>query len=301
MRRAPEVGVHGQIHLNNFCLLVKQVSFAYHGGVATAVPSQRSIKDVFYETRVLTGREYTVRRFATEVLGDSVDPVMLGYIEKGTRFPNEALVRRLAAIRKEDPQPLLALLWRDRVVYAFGKELRRALHAPRAVAGIEDADLAVLISQAIAALPDDGSWTPLRRWRAQFRTAPPRRARAIVVSETLAKQVEETLRQHELIEIHGAKVRRCGRHFVAKDTQERQALALEFCALFAKGLLDKLALPDTDTGTYLRNHYLNVDPKRLAEFQKRLDEAVRKLAEEFATEASSETRFLNVLVTSTPF
>ena len=96
-------------------------------------------------------------------------------------------------------------------------------------------------------------------------------------------------------------MRRRGRHFVATDTQERQASALEFCALFAKGLLDKLALLDKDTGTYLRNHYLNIDPSRLAEFQKRLDETVRKLAEEFAADASDETRFLNVLVTSTPF
>ncbi len=39
---------------------------------------------MFYETRVLTGRDYTLRRFATEVLGGSVEPVMLGCIEKGT-------------------------------------------------------------------------------------------------------------------------------------------------------------------------------------------------------------------------
>ena len=261
----------------------------------------RSIKDVFYETRVLMGREYTGRRFAAEVLAGSVDPVMLGYIEKGKRFPSEALVRRLAAIRKEDPQPLLALLWRDRILHAFGKELRRVLHAPRGVSGIEDADLAVLISHAIAALPDDGGWIPLRRWRQQFRTAPPRQARAIVVTDALAQQVEETLRSRELIEVRAAKVRRRGRHFVAQDNEERQALALEFCALFAKALLDKLALAEAETGTYLRNHYLNIDRQRLAEFQRRLDDSVRKLAEEFATDASAGTRFLNVLVTSTPF
>jgi hypothetical protein len=267
----------------------------------TPAPTRRSIKDAFYETRVLMGREYTVRRFATEVLAGSVDPVMLGYIEKGKRFPSEALVRRLAAIRKEDPHLLLALLWRDRMLYAFGKELRRVLHAPRAVAGVEDADLAVLVSQAIAALPDDGSWIPLARWRAQFRAAPRRRSQKTGVSEALAKQVEDTLRARQLIELRAGKVRRRGRHFIATDTQERQALALEFCALFAKGLLDKLALGDTDTGTYLRNHYLNIDPARLTEFQKRLDAALRQLAEEFATDASAQTRFLNVLVTSTPF
>ena len=260
---------------------------------------RKSIKDVFYETRVLMGREYTVRRFATEVLGSTIDPVMLGYIEKGKRFPSEALVRRLAAIRKEDPHELLALLWRDRILYAFSKELRRVLHAPRAVAGVEDADLAVVVSQAIAALPDDGSWIPAARWREQFRAGPRRRAQKTVVSDTLAKQVEETLRERELIELRGGKVRRRGRHFVARDTEERQALALEFCALFAKGLLDKLALAETDTGTYLRNHYLNIEPARLVEFQKRLDDAVRQLAQEFANDASPQTRFLNVLVAAT--
>jgi hypothetical protein len=269
--------------------------------VATPAPAPRSIKDVFYETRVLMGREYTVRRFAADILGGSVDPVMLGYIEKGKRFPTEALVRRLAAIRKEDPQPLLALLWRDRILHAFGKELRRALHAPRGVSGIEDADLAVLISHAIAALPDDGSWISLRRWRAQYRAVPPRQARSLVVTNVLAQQVEETLRQRNLLDIRAGRVRRRGRHFVAQDRQERQSLALEFCALFAKALLDKLALAEAETGTYLRNHYLNIDRYRLAEFQQQLDDMLRKLAEEFAAEASPDTRFLNVLVASTPF
>jgi len=60
-------------------------------------------------------------------------------------------------------------------------------------------------------------------------------------------------------------------------------------------------LADTETGTYLRNHYLNIDAARLPEFQKQLDAAVRALAEQFTTDASSQTRFLNVLVTSTPF
>jgi hypothetical protein len=259
----------------------------------------RSIKDVFYETRVLMGREYTVRRFATDVLGGSVDPVMLGYIEKGKRFPSEALVRRLAAIRKEDPHPLLALLWRDRIVYAFGKELRRVLHAPRAIGGIEDADLAVLVSHAIAALPDDGSPVPLRRWRAQLRNPGRRQAGKLAVSEALAQRVEALLRDKQLIEVRAGGVRRRGRHFVAEDVEERRALALEFCALFAKGLLDKLVLAEADTGTYVRNHYLNVDPARLTEFQKRLDEALRTLAQEYAADATPQTRFLNVLVTST--
>jgi hypothetical protein len=265
--------------------------------------NRRGIRDVFYETRVLMGREYTLRRFATDVLGSSVDPVMLGYIEKGKRFPSESLVRRLAAVRKQDPHELLALLWRDRILYAFGRELRKVLHAPRAVAGVEDAELAVLVSQAIAALPDDAGWIPVASWRKAFKrgTGRGRRAAEGKVSDTLAAQVEETLVQRDLVEVKAGKVRRRGRHFVAQSTEERQALALEFCALFAKGLLDKLALPDADTGTYLRNHYLNIDPKRLPEFHQRLEAALRALAEEFADDATAQSRFLNILVTATPF
>jgi len=271
-----------------------------------AAPARKSIKDVFYETRVLMGREHTVRRFAKEALGDSIDAVMLSYIEKGKRLPSEALVRRLATVRNQDPHELLALLWRDRILYAFGKELRRVLHAPRGVAGIADAELAVRLSQAIAALPDDGDWIPVGQWRAAFRAVPRRGAarpgrRKAAASDAVAKQVEDTLRQRELVEIRAGKARRRGRHFVATDVEERQALAMEFCALFTKGLLDKLALAEQDTGTYLRNHYLNIDLARLPEFQKRLDEAVRTLAEEYATDTSAQTKFLNVLVTSTPF
>lgn len=264
----------------------------------TAAP--RGIKDVFYETRVLSGREYTLRRFAEERLGQSVDPVMLGYIEKGKRFPSEALVRRLAAIRKQDAHELLALLWRDRILYAFGRELQRVLRAPRALAGVEDAALAVLVSQAIAALPDDGGWITLATWRKAFRRVQGRRTAAAAVAEPLAQQVEETLLGRKLVERQGNKVRRRGRHFVPQNTAERRALALEFCALFAKALIDKLALPDADTGTYLRNHFLNIEARRLPEFQQRLEAAARALAEEFAVDASEQTRFLNVLITATP-
>jgi Asp-tRNA(Asn)/Glu-tRNA(Gln) amidotransferase A subunit family amidase len=43
-------------------------------------PARKGIKDVFYETRALMGRDYTVRRFAQEVLGGSVSPAALaGY------------------------------------------------------------------------------------------------------------------------------------------------------------------------------------------------------------------------------
>ena len=261
---------------------------------------RKGIKEVFYETRVLMGRDYSLRRFAAEVLAGSVEPVMLACIEKGTRFPSEALVRRLAAIRKQDPQELLALLWRDRMIHAFGKELRRVLRAPKGLAGIEDADLAVLVSQAIAALPAEGRWMPVTEWRRLFQALPGRRGKPAAPTG-LVPQVEDILKQRELIEVRGGKVRRRGYHFVAQSSKERQALALEFCALFTKGLLDKLALSEGETGTYLRNHYLHIEADRLAEFHRRLDEVLTKLADEFATDATTRSRFLNILVTATPF
>jgi hypothetical protein len=260
----------------------------------------KGIKDLFYETRVLLGRDYSVRRFAQEVLGGSVHPLILGYIEKGKRIPSEALVRRLAAVRREDPQTLLAVLWRDRMLHALGRELTRVLKAPAGLGSVEDADLAIVVSQAIAALPDDGSWLPVARWRGGFSVIRQRRRRPVRVTAALQKRAEQTVRQRGLVEVRAGRARLRDHHFVAKGRGERRSLALEFCALFAKGLLDKLALPDVATGTYLRNHFLHIEPQRLDEFQKRLDAAVDALSAEFAAEASPTTRFLNVLVTSTP-
>lgn len=264
-------------------------------------PARRGIKDAFYETRVLMGREYTVRRFATEVLGGSVSPLLLGYIEKGTRMPTEALVRRLAAVRRQDPQELLALLWRDRMLQSFGRELRRVLRAPQGLGGIDDAELAVLVSQAIAALPEDGDWISLDRWRKAFRAAPRGKRGAAAAPTRLVADVEAALRQRQLVEVRAGRVRRRGHHFAARTVAERRALGLEFCALFVKALLDKLVLAEVDTGTYLRNHFLYVDPEQLPEIQRRLDEAVTRIADEFARGPSPQRKFLNMLITSTPF
>ena len=160
----------------------------------------------------------------------------------------------------------------------------------------------MLVSQAIAALPDDAALDSAGHVAQGVPHGAADAARCDAkVPDALAKRVEETLIGRDLVEVRAGKVRRRGRHFVPQNVEERRALALEFCALFAKGLLDKLALPDADTGTYLRNHYLNIDPARLPEFHQRLDAAVRALAEEFAGDPSAESRFLNVLVTATPF
>jgi hypothetical protein len=255
----------------------------------------KGIKDIFYETRALTGRDYTVKRFAKEVLEGAVDPVMLGYIEKGKRFPNEALVRRLAAVRGEPAAPLLAVLHRDRMLHAFGRELRRALHDPVAVEGIADADLAVQVSRAIAALPDDGSWVPLRTWRARIAVAVRDESQGRDVT-----RVTELLRERNLVEQEKGRVRRVARHFVATTLPERRTLAMEFAAIFAKALLDKLSLPDSAEATFLRNHYLHIDRSRLPEFYQRLEGAVRALAEEFAADPGTATEFLNVLLVATP-
>ena len=269
--------------------------------MATTTSSLKGIKDIFYETRVLMGRSYTLKRFAEEVLEGEVDPVMLGYIEKGTRFPNEALVRRVAALRQQDAAELLALLARDRMLYAFGRELQRVLQTPQPLGAIGDAGLAVMISEAIAALPDDERWLPLGEWRAQLRVLPrPRRTQA-QASERLAQQVEALLLERGLIEIEGDQVRQRGRYFAAETPEQRQTLAMQYCALFLKGLLDALLLSTVETGTYLSNQYADIDPARLPEFQYRLAQAVEQLVREFATDASPHTRLLNVLLTSTLF
>src|SRR5262249_7165348 len=157
-------------------------------------------------TRAGLGRGYSVRRFAEEVLDGTVEPITLACIEKGTRFPTEALVRRLAAVRKDDPQRLLAMLWRDRILHGVGRELRRVLDAPRGVGGIEDADLAVLVSHAIAALPPDDLWIPVAAWRKAVRSLPSRPGQARAPTQAQVASVEQMLLDRSLVEIRRGKV-----------------------------------------------------------------------------------------------
>lgn len=262
----------------------------------------QTIGDLFYETRVLLGRHYSLRKFADEVLGGRVEPVMLSYIEKGERFPNEDLVRHLAARRREDPQALLAVLWRDRTLYAIARELDRAFDVEPVVTDTEDGELAVRLSRAVAALPDDGDSISHRSWRRAFRNDRKKKKQKRTASEekALDEAVEATLLEHDLVEIADGKVRRRARHYQAESREERRAVARQFAQLFAKGLLDRVALPDADTGTYLRNHYMNIERSRIPEFHGALEEALRELTERFAAEPSDDTEFMNVLTTATP-
>ncbi len=253
----------------------------------------KGIKDIFYETRVLMGRGYTLKRFSVEVLGGAVDPVMLSYIEKGKRFPSEAVVRRLAEVRGEDPRQLLVLLWQDRILHAFRRELRRVIKGDEGGEG--GAELAFFLSRAIAALPDDGSWLSAAEWRRELRRA----AREAGKKQIAFKAVLAVLQAQGLIEQRGEKVRRLGSHYVAGSPEEKRSLALEFCGIFTKGLLDKVVRQERET--YLRNHYLQIPKERIVEFHRRLDEAVRRVVAEFAVEESKGGDFLNVLITSTPF
>jgi hypothetical protein len=260
----------------------------------------RTIGELFYETRVMHGRRWSLKRFALEALEGRIEPVMLSYIEKGERFPSEDLVRQLAAFRRDDPRALLAVLWRDRILHAIARELDRAFLAEPGVGDVEDGTLAVRLSRAMAALPDDGDWVSHRRWRLEFRRDGKRLRRSAAEETALDERVEETLHKHGLIEVRGGRVRRKGRHLQAEGTEERRAVARQFAGLFAKGLVDRIALPDAETGTYLRNHYLNVARARLPEFHAALDAALRELAERFAATPSRDTEFMNVLATATP-
>jgi hypothetical protein len=152
-------------------------------------------------------------------------------------------------------------------------------------------------------LPDDGGWLPVARWRRAFNAPGGRRTAGTAAKAApmaLVQQVESVLKERQLIDVRQGKVRRRGYHFVAQSVDERRSLALEFCALFVKGLLDKLVLPHVETGTYLRNHYLYVDPGQVPEIQQRIDQALTAIADEFAKGPSPERRFLNILITSTP-
>ena len=263
------------------------------------VSTLKRLKDVFYETRVLMGRGYTLQRFASEVLEKAVDPVMLSYIEKGKRFPNEALVYKLAQLREQDPNELLVLLWQDRILYAFSREFRKIIKIDKKEKdeGIVEAEIALLVSRAVAALPDDGSWIPLKGWQHALenvfqeigRKRPP----------TLLKTVMDILQQQGLVENKKDKVRRLAHHYVPAHPEERRSLAMEFCGIFTKGILEKLVRQGNDT--YVRNHYLHIPKDKIGDFYHRLDRDVRRIAQEFATEQPGQKKFVNVLMTSTPF
>ena len=64
----------------------------YSVRMTTTPFSLKGIKDIFYETRVLMGRAYTLKRFAEEALEGEIDPVMLGYI--GTTLFNQSFPAR---------------------------------------------------------------------------------------------------------------------------------------------------------------------------------------------------------------
>jgi len=249
----------------------------------------KRIRDVFYETRVFLGRQYTLKRFAAETLAGAVDPVMLGYIEKGQRLPSEALVRRLAEVRRQRPEELLAMLTRERWLRTFAREVGHLLKGGEGEAGV--AVFAHAISRAISALPADGSWVSAAAWRRRVR-------RSLGDAAELFDQVVQALAEQGLLEERRGRVRRRG-HFVAATAAERHALATEYAEIFAKGLLDKLVL--ADGRTYVRNHYLDIPEEQIAEFQRALDTALRALVERFATSPGRGTRFLKVLVTSVPF
>lgn len=259
----------------------------------------RTIGDVFYETRTAKGRRHSLRRFATEALDGRIEPVMLSYIEKGERFPSEDLVRQLAAVRGEDAQLLLAILWRDRTTRALVREIDRAFLVESPAGEVQDGALAVRTARAIAALPDDGKWISEARWRRELRRDGKRRERSSEEEATLDLQAVEALSKHGLIEIQAGWVRRVGRHLQAEGRAERRAVAQQFAGLFAKGLIERVALPDQDTGTHLRNHYLNIERSRIAEFHAEVDAVLQALAERFAATASRDTEFMNVLATLT--
>ena len=249
--------------------------------MAAGPPARKGIKDVFYETRVLTGRDYTVRRFAAEVLGGSVDPVMLGYIEKGKRFPSEALVRRLAAMRKQDPHELLraavarphaARLRQGAAARAARAARRRRRRGRRARGAGEPGDRGAARRRRAGSRWRVAQAVPQRhRAGARGRRAGLRRARQAACEETLRRARARRGRARQ-----GAPPRPPLRAAGHARSGRRWRSSSAPCS--PRDCSTSSALPDADTGTYLRNHYLNIDPARLPEFQQRLEQALRALA-----------------------
>ena len=183
------------------------------------------IKDLFYETRVLSGREYTVTRFAERSARGRRRPCDAGLHREGKALPERSVgASPGAAYATSREAPLIAVLYRDRMIYAFGRELRRALHDPAAIEGIADADLAVQVSRAIAAPPTTAAWITTAKWRKRDQC---RRTRQ-VESDRRVGAVTSLLKERGLVEQAKGKVRRKSRHFVATTLEERRALAMEF-------------------------------------------------------------------------
>lgn len=253
---------------------------------------------VFYETRVLMGRDMTLQRFAREVLGGEIEAVMLGYIEKGERIPRESLVRRLAEVRQEPAEPLLALLARDRMLRAVGKELRKLLSAGESGPEVGGAALALHLSRAITVLPEDGGWTDRADWHGSLSGFDLADVGSPSSAQERIELLEKTLIDQGLVELDGDRVRCIGHHYQPEELEARISLASEYAVLFLKGLVDRLAFPEK-SGTYMRNHYMHIDPAKMPEFQADLDRALRELASRYGEDASGETEFLNILTTAT--
>ena len=178
------------------------------------------------------GRDVTLQHFAREVLEGEVEAVMLGYIEKGERLPSESLVRRLAVLREEDPRELLALLSRDRMLRALGKELRNFLPKAPAIRGVRDAELAILVSEAITGLPDDGRWVSLSDWQTAIREALPAKPTRKASGPDPVDEIQKALAAQDLIEIDADQIRRLGHHYEPQGAEQRLALATEYSVLF---------------------------------------------------------------------
>jgi len=256
----------------------------------------QSIGELFYRTRVLRGREWTLRRFAADL---GIDHVLLSYIEKGQRFPGEELVGRLAEIRREDVRELLAVLYRDRMVRAFSREIRRALvgdsgeDSPRTSKSA--APSAAVLSRVLADLPDSGAPVSLASLRQKIRKA--MRAEGGKGTKLELESIIAHLGRKKLVEIKGAAARKKTAHVHAARPAERVDLAIEFAGIFAKSLTDEVIRPSSET--YFQNHFLTLSPGRRKEFQRELDSAIRAVVRKFAHDDESGD-FFQVLVAATP-
>lgn len=257
-----------------------------------------SIGELFYRTRVLRGREWTLRRFAAEL---GIDHVLLSFIEKGQRFPSEPLVRKLASLRGEDPCEVLAILHRDRIVRALSREIRRAIDSrgdanslPSFDSTDQNVSVSGLMGRALSALPDSGEPVAASGWRRAVRAA--LRAEGAKGLKAEVDTAVALLERKGLVRCDGDSVRKTMAHVHAAEAHERVDLAIELARVFAKSLTDEVV---RDAGpTYLQNHFLNLPAARRDEFFRELDASIRAVVTRFASEEPG-TEFLQILVAAT--
>ena len=268
--------------------------------VSTQPLRSKRIRDLFYETRTRLGKRCTLKVCAQEVFQGMVEAAMLGHIETGKRYPSQALVRRLAEIRKEDPKPLLALLFQERMVDAFGTELSRILQDDDEGWSRVDASQelsAGILEHALTLLPDDGAWEDKKAWRDRISALASQELAGQDVTD-LVDEAVTLLNKEEIVEMKGKKVRLKNPQYVVTLPELRRRYAIRYCQVFSKALVERLFFHDDRA--FAANFHFQLLDERFNDFKKDLRAALKQVVDTYDGGESGTGVFRNVVVCSTP-